>query len=163
MHSSPCRILVAERPVDAPHTVSTYLRLLGHDVVELQDAAALAFCVEEVRPEILILDLGLAGIEAEPVSTAVAGSSWGRHVHRVALSGWGERVDTRTMRRAGFSMHLVRPVSISRLTEMVLKCRNRKPLAPAVSRAPLRYAAAIKPAAGRHLPLLLSTAQSADN
>lgn len=155
--------MVAERAVDAPHTLSTYLRLLGHDVVGLQDTAALAFCVEEVRPQILVLDLALTGLEAEPVTTAVRRSTWGRHLHCIALSGWGERVDTHAVRRAGFSMHLIRPVSISRLTEMVLKCRTRKPPAPPVHPAAFRYAAAVKPAAGRHIALHHLPAQTADN
>ena len=72
-----------------------------------RDAVAIA---EAVRPDVLLLDLGLPDISGHEVARDVRRHAWARHARIIAVTGWGQEADKVKTREAGFDAHLVKPV-----------------------------------------------------
>jgi CheY-like chemotaxis protein len=75
--------------------------------------------VRQFRPEIVLLDIGLPGMDGYQVGQAIRRSTAGSDMLLVALTGYGQEEDRRRSRDAGFDEHLVKPPSLQNI-EMIL-------------------------------------------
>jgi len=67
------------------------------------------------------------------VARRIRAQPWGAQVTLLALTGWGQEPDRRRSQSAGFDQHLVKPLDLARLNELL----GRLPLrAPAPAAAP---------------------------
>jgi CheY-like chemotaxis protein len=67
----------------------------------------------------VLLDLGLPRLDGYEVSRRIRAQEWGKHMVLVALTGWGQAEDRRRTREAGFDSHLVKPLNLDVLTELL--------------------------------------------
>jgi DNA-binding response OmpR family regulator len=104
------RILVTDDNQDAANSVAMLLRLSGHDVETAYDGISAIQKAEAYRPEIMLLDIGLPGMNGYDVCRSIRQQPWGNGIRIVALTGWGQDQDRRNAREAGFDDHLVKPV-----------------------------------------------------
>jgi PAS domain S-box-containing protein len=113
------RILVVDDNVDAALTVAEILRMLGCNVQVVHDGLAAVQAVAEIRPDIVLLDIGLPGIDgyeaARRIRLQEAGSSPAR---LIALTGWGQEADKQRAYQAGFDQHWVKPVGLDELKKI---------------------------------------------
>ena len=68
-----------------------------------------------MRPEVVLLDIGLPKLNGYEVARKIREQSWGGGVVLVALTGWGQDEDRRKSKEAGFNHHFVKPVEQSAL------------------------------------------------
>jgi CheY-like chemotaxis protein len=61
----------------------------------------------------------MPGANGYEVARRVREQSWGREVHLVALTGWDQQADKRRARDSGFDAHLVKPVPLEALDELL--------------------------------------------
>ncbi|HEX3601313.1 MAG TPA: ATP-binding protein [Lacipirellulaceae bacterium] len=104
------RILVTDDNRDAANTVAMLLRLTGHEVETVYDGPSAVQKAEVYQPDIMLLDIGLPGMNGYEVCRSIRRQPWGKTIRMVALTGWGQDQDRRTAREAGFDDHLVKPV-----------------------------------------------------
>jgi CheY-like chemotaxis protein len=116
------RILAVEDNVDALEAVTTMLRLAGHEVDTAEDGMTAVAKACESRPEIVLLDIGLPGIDGYEVARQIRRQPWGNDVVLIAMTGWGQDKDKREARAAGFDAHLTKPVDPEEL-ERLLQAR----------------------------------------
>jgi len=110
------RVLVVDDNEDAALTIAEVLTELGYDVTVAHDGPQALASAERVRPDVVVLDLGLPVMDGFEVARRLRAASAGRKVPRlVALSGYGQEVDKANSRAAGFDLHLVKPVNVSDL------------------------------------------------
>jgi PAS domain S-box-containing protein len=113
------RILVVDDNVDAALTVAEILRMLGSNVEVVHDGLAAVEAAAETKPEIVLLDIGLPGIDgyeaARRIRRQEAGSS---PVLLIALTGWGQEADKQRAYQAGFDQHWVKPVGLGELKKI---------------------------------------------
>jgi len=113
-------ILIADDNQDALESLALMLRMEGHEVVCASDGEeALALACQK-RPEIVVLDVGMPKLDGCEVARRIRAEAWGRGAILVALTGWGQDVDRRRSREAGFDMHLVKPVDPATLCDMLV-------------------------------------------
>jgi signal transduction histidine kinase len=113
-------ILIADDNQDALESLALMLRMEGHEVHCASDGEeALSIAVQR-RPEILVLDVGMPKLDGCEVARRIRAESWGRDAVLVALTGWGQEIDRRRSREAGFDMHLVKPVDPATLCDMLV-------------------------------------------
>ena len=115
------RILLADDNSDALESLATLLQLGGHDVVTASNGALALECAERHKPEVMLLDIGMPMLDGYEVARRVRVQPWGRQITLVALTGWGQDSDRRRSREAGFDSHLVKPLDIDKLTELLAK------------------------------------------
>src|SRR5262245_29309523 len=83
------RILVVDDLVDAATTLARLLRLMTCDVQTAHDGRAALETAIEFAPEIVLLDLGLPGLDGYEVARALRAHPATSRSHIIALSGYG--------------------------------------------------------------------------
>jgi len=112
-------ILIADDNQDALESLALMLRMEGHDVVCASDGEEALALAGLRRPEIVVLDVGMPKLDGCEVARRIRAESWGRGAILVALTGWGQDVDRRRSREAGFDGHLVKPVDLDELMKLL--------------------------------------------
>ena len=104
------RVLIADDNQDGAETLSTMVRLMGHDARVAHDGAAALRAGSETQPDLVILDIGMPGMNGYDTCAAMRNTAWGRNAVIVALTGWGQEADRRRAEAAGFDRHVVKPI-----------------------------------------------------
>jgi len=117
----PRRILVVDDNGDAAALLAVLLQLEGHEVQTATDAAQAVDRAESFRPEVVLMDLEMPGIDGLEASRRIRARPWGSTVLIAAVTGWGQDVDRRRAREAGVDLHFVKPVYTSTLLAVVMR------------------------------------------
>jgi CheY-like chemotaxis protein len=72
----------------------------------------------ECRPEIILVDIGLPGLDGYEVGRRIRSEPWGKDMVLVALSGYGQATDVQDARAAGFNHYLLKPVPYQSLAKV---------------------------------------------
>jgi CheY-like chemotaxis protein len=113
------RILVVDDYPLAAEALMKMLQLAGHDVRIAQDGPS---AMEEVRcrrPEIVLLDIGLPGMDGYEVAQSIRRLPGMDELVLIALSGYAQDEDRRRSREAGFNYHLTKPVDTDALGQLI--------------------------------------------
>ena len=109
------RVLVVDDNRDAADSLADLLDLLGHEAKVAYDGPAALELARELQPTLVLLDIGLPGMNGYEVARALRSEPHGQGITIVALSGYGRASDKELSRQAGFDDHLVKPVAIEAL------------------------------------------------
>jgi PAS domain S-box-containing protein len=112
-------VLVVDDNEDGADSIATLLRLDGHRTHTVYDGLAAVEAAEHLRPDIVLLDVGLPRISGLEVCRRIRSHSWGKAMLIVALTGWGQEHDRRITKEAGFDAHLVKPVNFDELLQLL--------------------------------------------
>ena len=121
----PLRILIVDDNRDGAESLEALLSLAGHDVHVAHDGAAALVRAAELRPEAILLDIGLPDVSGIEVCRRLRALPWASPVAIVALTGWGQNDDRQRSREAGFDGHLVKPVVLDELLALLRTCTLR--------------------------------------
>lgn len=109
------RILVVDDNVDGADSLAVLLRLGGHEVSLAHDGPAALEMAQAFRPEVILLDIGLPGMDGFEVAKRLRTREVTQNTVLVAVTGYGRDEDRNRSRDAGFDHHLVKPVSFDAL------------------------------------------------
>jgi signal transduction histidine kinase len=116
--SVPKRVLIIEDNADARHSLAEYLRLLDHDVFEAEDGISGLEKLLSIRPDVALIDVGLPHLDGyELVSRAK--QTLDSATLMVAVTGYGQSEDQKRAMTAGFDKHLVKPLDLKLVVEML--------------------------------------------
>lgn len=113
------RILLVDDNHDAADSLATLLGLLGHEVHVAYDGSQALELAQTLRPQMILMDIGLPGLTGHDVARLLRAQDWTRSVMLVAITGWGSPEDRRRSSEAGFDHHLVKPVLLEDLVKLV--------------------------------------------
>lgn len=113
------RVLVVDDNHDSADSLAALLKILGHEVTTAYDGAQAVETAAELRPEVVLLDIGMPVLDGFEACRRIREQPWGRGMHLIALTGWGQEEDRRRSRDAGFDSHLVKPVDADDLIRAV--------------------------------------------
>jgi two-component system, sensor histidine kinase len=113
------RILVVDDSIDAADSLAILLRHLGHDVQVAHDGHAALEAARLNRPQVVLLDLGMPGVNGYRVVERLRGESGFNGIAFVAVTGSGEPEVRERTREAGFAAHVVKPVSLEALQTLL--------------------------------------------
>ncbi len=109
------RVLVVEDNPDGLEALVALLGMMGYAVAAAEDGATAVAMAGQFRPELVLLDLGLPGMDGYDVAEALRADPRHAGVVLVALTGWGAERDRARTARAGFDHHLTKPVDPDQL------------------------------------------------
>jgi DNA-binding response OmpR family regulator len=104
--------------VDGAESLGEIVALMGHDVRLAHDGPTGIRVIREFDPDLVLLDIGLPGMNGYEVARQLKRDLEIRAV-LVALSGYGREQDRALSREAGFAQHYVKPMDY-RTLEAVL-------------------------------------------
>jgi len=113
------RVLLVEDNLDSADALAELLRAWGYEVAIANDGAAALQAAQFSRPEIVLLDIGLPGMDGYEVAREMRRLAGFESVLIVALTGYGQEADRRRSKLAGFNHHLVKPVDLEQLRRLL--------------------------------------------
>lgn len=116
------RVLVVDDNVDSVETLSMLLRVKGHDARVAANGEEAIAIADDYRPDIVVLDLSLPGMDGYEVAERLRQRPYGRGLILVALTGWSGQGVQHKAAEAGFDFHMLKPVDWGQL-EQVLEAR----------------------------------------
>lgn len=122
--AAPLRLLVVDDNRDGAESLATMLRLQGHEVRLAFDGATAIEIAREYRPQAVLLDLGMPGMDGFEVARRMRLQPGLEQVRFAALTGWGQQEGRRRSARAGFDHHLVKPVEPKALAAVLAQWKS---------------------------------------
>ncbi|MDI1479660.1 response regulator [Polyangium sp. y55x31] len=113
------RICIVEDNVDAQQALGDLCEMWGHEVHAASDGIAGVGKVLELLPDVTLIDIGLPGIDGFEVVRRLRADPRGKGLWLVALTGYGSPEQRTTALAAGFDVHLVKPVEVHKLQELL--------------------------------------------
>jgi signal transduction histidine kinase/ActR/RegA family two-component response regulator len=104
------RVLVVDDSKEAAQSVAFLLRRWGHDVRVVYDGQTALDEVQARRPEVVLLDIGMPGMDGYEVARRLRQSEESGKLLLIALTGYGQEEERERARQVGFDYHLLKPV-----------------------------------------------------
>lgn len=115
------RILVVDDNLDTADSISILLERSGHEVAVAYSAKKALETAVEYQPEVVLLDIGLPEMDGYEVARRLRDDSRLKGVKLIALTGYGQESDFQRSKEAGFDYHLVKPVDLEKIKELLTK------------------------------------------
>ncbi|MFO0865522.1 MAG: ATP-binding protein [Gemmataceae bacterium] len=113
------RILVVDDNEDSGNSLCMLLDMMGNEVRVVHDGATAIGMMRDYRPDIVLLDIGMPEMNGYDVCRTIRNLPLAKQPLVVACTGWGQPEDRRRSREAGFNHHLVKPVAIDALKQLL--------------------------------------------
>jgi PAS domain S-box-containing protein len=113
------RVLVIDDNRDAAESLAMLLETMGAEVRVAHDGAHGLLEYEKFRPLVVLLDIGMPGMDGYEVARRLRALREAPRACIVALTGWGQDEDRRRVREAGFDHHLVKPADVADLQTLI--------------------------------------------
>ena len=114
-----CRVLVVDDNRDAADTTAMCLEIAGHEVMSVGDGPAALACVADFAPEVVVLDIGLPGLDGYEVARRLRRLPATSGAYLVALTGYGQQAERRRSFAAGVHHPLTTPAAPARLLQLI--------------------------------------------
>jgi len=120
-----CRIVIVDDNVDVNDSLRLLLQMAGHEVYAAFDGATAIQLVEANRPQIVLCDIGLPGLDGYAVIRELRAQMGEAMPVMIAITGFGQDSDRERVLSAGFDHHLVKPVDPALLLQMIAAQADR--------------------------------------
>jgi len=113
------RVLVVDDDLDAAEALAELLSMNGHEVrlATAADEALMHF--RTMKPQVAVLDIGLPLMDGYELQSRMRTLPGGSDCNYIALTGYGTQSAHEDSRQAGFHAHLVKPVDLKQLLELI--------------------------------------------
>jgi signal transduction histidine kinase/DNA-binding response OmpR family regulator len=113
------RILVVDDLMASAETLMTLLEMEGFEVKVANEGMAALQIAREFRPDVVLLDIGLPGMNGFEVAHQLRNHPASRDALLIALTGYGEAESRSRSAQAGFDFHMVKPADVNLLLSMI--------------------------------------------
>jgi CheY-like chemotaxis protein len=122
------KVLAIDDEADARHLLKTLLEQCGAQVRTCASAAEVFAALEEYEPDILVSDIGMPEEDGYSLIKRVRAfeATRGRRIPAVALTAYARVEDRLQALRAGYSMHVPKPVEPAELAVVIASLTRRK-------------------------------------
>jgi signal transduction histidine kinase len=114
------RVLVVDDNRDAAESLAAMVAILGGEVRTAFDGPSGVELAASFRPEVILLDIGLPGIDGYEACRRIRKLPEGKEIFLIALTGWGKEEDKRRADDAGFNLHLMKPADPIQLERVLM-------------------------------------------
>ena len=112
-------MLVVDDNVDSAEMLVTLVENWGHEAFHAEDGCRAVTMAQELRPSIVLLDIGLPGLDGYEVAARLRSDPVTQGARIIAVSGYGQASDRMKSRAAGCDEHLVKPVDMKALARIL--------------------------------------------
>lgn len=120
LQTSPVRrVLVVDDHHDSANSLAMLFKCLGNQVRTAFDGRAAVAEAKAFIPDIVLLDIGMPGMNGYDVARAIRAEPLLKKAVLVAQTGWGQEEDRRKSREAGFDGHLVKPIDFKAMQTLI--------------------------------------------
>ncbi len=120
----PRRILIVDDNRDHADSLSMLLQIGGSETRTVYDGQRAVAVLDEFRPDAVLLDIGLPGLNGYETARRMRASPHGKNATLIAVTGWGQEDDRRRSADAGFDYHLTKPIATNELLRLLANARG---------------------------------------
>jgi len=113
------RVMVVDDNEDAAQMLGMLLLESGHEVLTVHDGPSTLTAAHDFCPNIVLLDIGLPGMDGFAVAKKMREQAIFKDVVLVAMTGYGQDSDRQRSNAAGFDHHLVKPPDFNKLQQIL--------------------------------------------
>jgi CheY-like chemotaxis protein len=113
------RVLVVDDNRDAAESLARLIQMSGHEVRTLADGAAAVANATSFRPNVVLLDIGMPGMNGYEVARRLRELPDADSMYVIAMTGYGSDADRSRSAESGFDEHLVKPVDFAALDALL--------------------------------------------
>ncbi len=114
------RVLLVDDNVDALESMEILLQAFGYEVATATHPDIALKLIETFDPTVAVVDIGLPGMDGYQLAAEIRRRRAGAPLRLIAFTGYGGAEDIARANAAGFDAHLVKPVEIDRLLEVLV-------------------------------------------
>ncbi len=122
--NSSLRVLVVDDNVDTAQTLVMLLQLQGYETCTAHTGPAAIVAAHRYRPEVILLDIGLPGMDGFEVAKQLRAAPEFADTFIVAASGFARERDRCRAAEVGINMYLVKPYDPWQLEPMLASRRR---------------------------------------
>lgn len=120
------RVLVIDDLEGGRTTLAMWLEATGHVALTAESGATGLAAIEEHKPDVLLVDIGLPDLNGFEIAKRVRAMSDFQPRLVAAVTGYGTEADRAASAAAGFDVHLAKPIDLGRLATL-LKQASQEP------------------------------------
>lgn len=120
------RVLVVDDHHDGADTMAALLQAAGHGVTVAYDGVQALAAAEQLRPQVVLIDIGMPRLDGCAVAAAIRAQDWGAAPYLIAVTGWGQAEDRQRTSACGFDRHLVKPIDPDQIVQMLADRGQRR-------------------------------------
>ena len=109
---------------DMARLTGRFLKSIGYQVQVAHDGKNAVDTAREHRPDVVLLDIGLPGMDGYEVARQLRQDECCSHSLIIAVSGYGDGPSLEQGRAAGFDHHLTKPVDIDSLVSLMAQGKS---------------------------------------
>jgi signal transduction histidine kinase/CheY-like chemotaxis protein len=113
------RILVVDDNRDAADSLALLLTFQGNEVRTAYDGLEAVEAAAAFEPDIVLSDIGMPRLNGYEAAQKIREQCRGRRMVLIAMTGWGQEEDKRHANEAGYDFHLVKPVDVAALEQLL--------------------------------------------
>jgi PAS domain S-box-containing protein len=113
------RVLVVDDDADVRESTALLLGLNGYEVKMADSGEQAIALIGKFHPDVVLLDIGMPGENGYQVAQSIRRLPNGDDLLLIALSGYGRAEDLDRSREAGFDHHLIKPLNLSTLCDLL--------------------------------------------
>ena len=117
----PRRILIVDDNRDSADSLAMLCKLGGNEVYAAYDGLEAIEAAAKHQPDLILLDIGLPELNGYEVARRIRAQASSKDVTLIALTGWGQKEDRKRSMDAGFDAHLVKPVDLELLRNLLAR------------------------------------------
>ena len=121
------RILIAEDNRDSADSLKMLLEVLGYEAHLVHDGAAAVHAASQLQPDVILMDIGLPIMNGYEAVRHIRAQNSAPRPLIVALTGWGQERDRELSAEAGVDHHLVKPLDLAVLEQILDSWQGRTP------------------------------------
>lgn len=120
------RVLLVDDNADANLILSISLRLNGYAVQSCISGQQALEITQTWTPQAILLDISMPGMDGYETCRRLREQPGGDQAVIVAVTGYGQEETRRRTREAGFDNHLVKPVDVAALPNLLSELIDQK-------------------------------------
>jgi CheY-like chemotaxis protein len=113
------KVLVVDDNLDVAQTLGWMIETIGHEYRLVHEGKLAVQTAQEYRPDAILLDINMPGMDGYAVCRALREQTLFNDTVIIAQSGWGPTHAQTDADESGFDYHLVKPVNIDRLEQLL--------------------------------------------
>lgn len=113
------RILIVEDNRDSALSLQMLLEALGYAVDVVHDGEGAVRTATAKSPDVILMDIGLPRMSGYDAARQIRADCKDKPMMIIALTGWGQESDRRQSAEAGIDHHLVKPLDLGRLRQIL--------------------------------------------
>ena len=113
------KVLVVDDNFDVAQTVGWMIETIGHEYRLVHEGELAVQTAQEYRPDAILLDINMPGMDGYAVCRALREQTLFNDTVIIAQTGWGQTQARTDAGESGFDHHLVKPVNMDRLEQLL--------------------------------------------